>query len=171
MPPGGGEGGSAPFMIRRGILVFAGRALLLAAALWVVPRLLDWESWRPQLAELATSRLGRPVHLDGPITLVLLPQPRVEAQDVSVGPAEDGLSIAARGMRLRLDLAALLAGRLEPREIVLVGGDIVLPWPPVALPGFRAPPWLGPLDARLEDCRLRLGGLQAEGVNARLLTG
>ncbi|MFZ4408948.1 MAG: AsmA family protein [Paracraurococcus sp.] len=144
---------------------------LLAVALWIVPRLLDWESWRPQLAELATARLGRTVHLDGPITLVLLPQPRIEAQDISVAAAEDGLSIAARGLRLRLDLAALLAGRLEPRELALVGGDIVLPWPPVALPGFRAPPWLGPLDARLENSRLRIGGLQAEGVNARLQTG
>lgn len=158
-------------MIRRASLVLAGLLLVLAGALWIVPRLLDWESWRPQLAELATARLGRTVHLDGPITLVLLPQPRVEAEAVSVGAAEDGISITARSMRLRLDLGALLAGRLEPRELVLVGGDIALPWPPVALPGFRAPPWLGPLDARLEDSRLRIGGLQAEAVNARLLTG
>ncbi|NOG73019.1 AsmA family protein [Roseicella sp. DB1501] len=158
-------------MMRRVLLAVLGLVLLLVAALFSVPRLLDWESWRPQLAELASSRLGRPVHLDGPITLVLLPQPRVEARNVSVGPAGDGLSIAARSMRLRLDLGALLTGRLEPREIALVGGDIVLPWPPVALPGFRAPPWNGPLEAELEDCRLRLGGLQAEAVNARLVTG
>ncbi|MFC7476133.1 AsmA family protein [Dankookia sp. GCM10030260] len=164
-------GPPAPSWTRRLLLGLGGLAGLLAAALWIVPRLLDWESWRPQLAELATDRLGRPVHLDGPITLVLLPQPRIEAQDVSVGAADDGLSITARGLRLRLDLGALLAGRLEPRELVLVGGDIALPWPPVALPGFRAPPWLGPLDARLEDCRLRIGGLQADAVNARLLTG
>jgi hypothetical protein len=160
-----------PSWTRRLLLGCGAAAVLLAGALWIVPRLLDWESWRPQLAELATARLGRPVHLDGPITLVLLPQPRVEAQDVSVGAAADGISITARGLRLRLDLAALLAGRLEPRELVLVGGDVALPWPPVALPGFRAPPWLGPLDARLEDSRLRIGGLQAEAVNARLLTG
>src|SRR5690349_5351199 len=126
-------------MMRRASLALLGLLLLLAGALWIVPRLLDWESWRPQLAELATARLGRPVHLDGPITLVLLPQPRLEAAAVSVGAAADGLSITARGMRLRLDLGALLAGRLEPRELVLVGGDIALPWPPAALPGFRAP--------------------------------
>ncbi|TDH58950.1 AsmA family protein [Dankookia rubra] len=157
--------------MRRAGLAAAGLLLVLAGALWLVPRLLDWESWRPQLAELATARLGRPVQLDGPITLVLLPQPRIEAQQVSVGPAADGISITARGLRLRLDLGALLTGRLEPRELALVGGDVALPWPPVALPGFRAPPWLGPLDARLEDSRLRIGGLQAEAVNARLQTG
>jgi hypothetical protein len=136
-----------------------------------VPRLLNWESWRPQLAELASDRLGRPVSLDGPITLVLLPQPRIEAAAVSIGPAGDGVSVAARSMQLRLDLGALIAGRLELREIALIGGEISLPWPPVALPGFRLSPWFGALDARLEDCRLRIGTLQAEAVNARLVTG
>ena len=75
-------------------------------------------------------------------------------------------------MRLRLDLGALLAGgRLEPREIVLVGGEIRLPWPPGALPSFRPPPWLTALDARLEDCRVLIGGLELEKLNARLVTG
>ncbi|MDO9711237.1 AsmA family protein [Paracraurococcus lichenis] len=158
---------------RRRWLLPVALALLaaLVAALWFVPRRLDWESWRPQLADLASTRLGRPVSLDGPITLTLLPQPRVEAEAVTIGPAEDGVTVAARAMRLRLDLPALLAGRLEPREIALVGGDITLPWPPLSLPGFRLSPWLGALDARLEDCRLRIGGLQAEAVNARLVTG
>ena len=111
--------GPPPPSWSRRILVALGCVIvLLAAALWIVPRLLDWESWRPQLAELATARLGRTVHLDGPITLVLLPQPRVEAQDVSVGPAADGLSITARGMRLRLDLGALLACAREVQRVL-----------------------------------------------------
>src|SRR5918998_3350769 len=75
-------------------------------------------------------------------------------------------------MRLRLDLGALLAGgRLEPREIVLVGGEIRLPWPPGALPSIRPPPWLTELDARLEDCRVLIGGLELEKLSARLVTG
>ncbi|MDB5374645.1 MAG: hypothetical protein JWP04_3287 [Belnapia sp.] len=144
---------------------------VLGAALWVGPRLLDWEPYRARLADIASTRLGRPVTLDGRITLTLLPQPRVEAAAVAIGADGDGLSITARAMRLRLDLGALLAGRLEPREIVLVGGEIELPWPPTALPSFRPPPWLNALDARLEDCRLKLGGLQFAALNARLQTG
>jgi hypothetical protein len=152
----------------------AAAVLLLAlagAALWIVPRLLDWEAWRAELAEIAGARLGRPVTLDGPITLTLLPQPRVEAATVAIGPAADGLLVDARALRLRLDLGALLAGRLEPREIAIIGGEIRLPWPPAALPSFRPPAWLTVLDARLEDCRLLLGGLRLEGLNARLVTG
>ncbi len=162
--------------------LFAPALLLLAllgAALWVGPRLFDWEPYRGRLADLAGAMLGRPVALDGPITLVLLPQPRVEAGTVTIGPsgapsggaAGDGITVTARTMRLRLDLGALLAGRLEPREIILVGGEIRLPWPPAALPSFRPPPWLTALDARLEDCRLLVGGLQLDGLNATLVTG
>ncbi len=144
---------------------------LLGAALWVGPRLLDWEPYRAQLAEIASTQLGRPVTLGGRITLTLLPQPRVEAAAVAIGSNNDGLTITARAMRLRLDLASLVSGRLEPREIALVGGEITMPWPPTALPSLRPPPWLSALDARLEDCRLRLGGLQFEALNARLQTG
>ncbi|MBL6081444.1 AsmA family protein [Belnapia sp. T18] len=144
---------------------------LFAAALWVGPRLLDWEPYRARLAEIASTRLGRPVTLGGRITLTLLPQPRVEAAAVAIGSNDDGLTITARAMRLRLDLGALLAGHLEPREIALVGGEITMPWPPTALPGLRPPTWLSALDARLEDCRLKLGGLQFEALNARLRTG
>ncbi|WP_043334634.1 AsmA family protein [Belnapia moabensis] len=144
---------------------------LLGAALWVGPRLLDWEPYRAHLADIASTRLGRPVTLGGRITLTLLPQPRVEAAAVAIGSNDDGLTVTARAMRLRLDLASLLRARLEPREIALVGGEITMPWPPIALPSLRPPPWLSALDARLEDCRLKLGGLQFEALNARLQTG
>ena len=155
---------------RLGVSVLALLALL-GAGLWVAPRIVDWEAWRGRLAEVASARLGRPVALEGPIALVLLPNPRVEAGAVEVGDAGDGVTVRARTMRLRLDLAALLALRLEPREIVLVGGEIRLPWPPGALPSFRPPPWLTVLDARLEDCRVLVGGLELEKVDASLVTG
>ncbi len=158
-------------MRRFAVPALAALALLFGAGLWVAPRLIDWESWRTQIADAAAARLGRPVSLEGPIGLVLLPNPRVEAGAVTVGDAGDGVTVAARAMRLRLDLPALLAGRLEPREIVLAGGEIRLPWPPGALPSFRPPPWLTALDARLEDCRLLVGGLELERLNASLVTG
>lgn len=157
--------------MRRFVAILLALVAVLGIGLWVGPRLVDWEPYRARLAGLAGFQLGRPVTLDGPITLVLLPQPRVEAAAVTIGPDQDGLTITARAMRLRLDLGALLAGRLEPREIALVGGKISLPWPPTELPSFRPPPWLTALDARLEDSRLKLGELQLEGLNARLQTG
>ncbi|WP_149541173.1 AsmA family protein [Siccirubricoccus phaeus] len=157
-------------MRKLGLALLALLVLLLGTA-WFGPRFLDWDAWRGPLTDIASIRLGRHVAVGGRITLSLLPQPILEAAEVEIGPDPDGLAIRARAMRLRLDLPALLAGRLEPREIALLGGDISLPWPPTQLPSFRPPPWLTALDARLEDFRLTLGTLQLEGLQARLTTG
>ncbi len=157
--------------MRRAAAFALGLLALGLAALWVGPRLLDWDSYRGELASIATAQLGRPVTLEGPITLSLLPQPRIESGRVTIGPEKDGLALDAKAIRLRLDLGALLRGRLEPREIAIVNADIRLPWPPGELPSFRPPSWLTVLDARLEDARLSLGGLEIEGLNASLVTG
>ncbi len=139
--------------------------------LWVGPHLLNWERYRGALSALASDRLGRPVTFDGPITLTLLPQPRLEAGDVVIGPGSDGVSVTAGALRLRLGLVPLLRGRLEPRELALIGSEISLPWPPAQLGSLAPPPWLNELDARLQDSRLLLGGLRLEGLNGRLATG
>ena len=154
-----------------------GTLLLLAlAALWLGPRAVDWEPWRDRLAEIATAQLGRPVVLDGPVELLLLPSPVLRAGGVTIAEppgteAEAGFRVTARLLRLRLDLAALLAGRIEPREIALVGAELTLPWPPGPLLALRPPAWITRLDAQVEDARLRIGATVLDGVNARLASG
>lgn len=157
-------------MRRAGLAAGAALALLLAG-LWLGPRAVNWESWRARLAEIATDRLGRPVTLDGDIELRLLPQPMVRAGGVSIGAPGDETRVTARLLRLRLDLPALIAGRLEPREVALVGADVTLPWPPGPLLAFRPPAWITEFDAAIEDGRLRLGNVTLEGVTARLTSG
>jgi hypothetical protein len=142
-------------------------ALLLAA--WFGPRLFDWEAQRGRVAAIATARLGRLVTVEGPLRVTLLPQPMLEADDVRVGDAEgEGLGVAAKVLRLRLGLMPLLRGRLEPRDLVLDGAEIRLPWPPAAIGGLRPPPWLTGFDARIENSRVEVGGAVFEGVAARL---
>ena len=144
---------------------------LAGLAAYAVPRWLDWERHRAAIAELASERLGRPVALQGPLTMVLLPQPRLEASSVIIGQTNDDIRMSARALRLRLDLWALLLGRIEVRELALVGADIRLPWPPSELPGLAPPRWLTALDARLEESRIHIGGAVLEGVSARLTAG
>jgi uncharacterized protein involved in outer membrane biogenesis len=159
--------------LRRPLLLglIAGLLLLAGGAAYLLPRWLDWDRHRGALAEIATERLGRPVALEGRVALVLLPQPRLEASRVVIGEAADEIQMSARALRLRLDLWALLLGRVEVRELALVGADITLPWPPTSLPGLTPPPWLTALDARLEESRIQIGGAVMEGVNARLMAG
>jgi len=156
--------------LKRAVLV-ALIAALAGAAAYVLPRWLDWDRHRDTLAQIASERLGRPVTVQGPVTLVLLPQPRLEASRLIIGPTADEIEMSARALRLRLDLWALLLGRIEVRELALVGAEIRLPWPPTALPGLTPPPWLTALDARLEESRIQIGGAVIDGVNARLTAG
>jgi hypothetical protein len=155
--------------VRKRVLLLLLLPAALIAAAWVGPRLFDWESQRGRVAAIATARLGRLVTVDGPLRVTLLPQPMLEADDVRVGDeAGAGLGVAARVLRLRLGLGALLAGRLEPRDLVLVGAEIRLPWPPETIGALRPPPWLTGFDARIEDSRVEVGGAILEGVSARL---
>jgi hypothetical protein len=156
--------------------LFASLALLVFVVLGIaavqgLPALLDWDARRPQLAAIASERLGRQVSLDGPVTLTLLPQPRLEAAEVRIGDSSDEIGIATRALHLRLDLGALLLGRIAVRELSLVGAEIRLPWPPANPAALAPPPWLTALDARLEDGRILLGDLALEGVRARLVAG
>jgi hypothetical protein len=144
---------------------------LLLAALWFGPRFTDWNEHRDRLAILAAGRLGQPVMLSGPVQLALLPQPMLEAGGVTIGDGDSGLSIQARALRLRLDLGALLRFQLEPREVVLVGAEIRLPWPPTSAQSFRPPPWLTGLRGRIEDSRIVIGSVPLEGVTADLAAG
>ena len=147
-------------------LLFAGIAL---AAAWGGPRLISWEGQRGRLAALASERLGRPVALQGPLRVVLLPQPMIEADDVHLGREEGGLGVKAQTLRLRLGLAPLLLGRFEARDMVLVGADIRLPWPLPAAGALRPPPWLSDFAARIEASRVSLGEAVLENVAARLV--
>jgi hypothetical protein len=160
---------SWPRRIALGLLVAL--PLLLGVALWYGPRLTDWNEHRDRLAILAAGRLGQPVMLTGPVKLALLPQPMLEAGGVTIGGPDSGLSIQARALRLRLDLAALLRLRLEPREVVLVGAEIRLPWPPTSSQSFRPPPWLTELRGRIEDSRITIGTVALEQVTADLAAG
>ncbi|MCA3435291.1 MAG: AsmA family protein [Roseomonas sp.] len=160
--------GASKLKSRRSLfaLLLAGIAL---AAVWVGPRLISWEDQRDRLAALAEERLGRPVALQGPLRVVLLPQPVIEADEVHLGGDQGGLGVKARTLRLKLGLLPLVLGRLEPRDLVLVGADIRLPWPLPAAGALRPPPWLSDFAARIEASRVTLGEVALENVAARLV--
>lgn len=162
---------------RRGVLrwLLGGAVLLLVALLaaaWLLPAVTDWTARRGDIAALSAARLGRSVTLDGPVRLALLPEPVLEAQGVTLGGEGEDIALGARALRIRLDLGALLTGRIEPREIVLIGADIRLPWPPPPFAALFLPAdWAGRLDIRIEDSALRLGGLTLPGLAGRIAAG
>ena len=147
-------------------------AILVVAivAVWQVPQYLDWNRYRATLEVLASTTLGRPVTIHGPITLNLLPQPVLTAAQVSIGgDAASDVSIRVEALRLRVALWPLLGGRVDARELVLRGPDLLVPWPaePDAL-RRRAPAWLAAFSARIENGRLTVGRVNFTGIDATL---
>jgi uncharacterized protein involved in outer membrane biogenesis len=88
---------------------------------------------------------------------------------VRLGQEEGGLGVKAQTLRLKLGLLPLILGRLEARDLVLVGADIRLPWPLPAAGALRPPPWLSDFAARIEESRVTLGEVILENVAARLV--
>jgi hypothetical protein len=146
-------------------------ALLLGVA-WAVPTFTDWTARRADIAAISAARLGRSVTLDGPVRLALLPQPMLEAEGVTLGGEAEDITLGARALRIRLDLWALLAGRIEPREITLAGAEIRLPWPPPPFSALFLPAdWAGRLDIRIEESVVRVGDLTLPGLAGRIGAG
>ena len=145
--------------------------VVLVAMLWAVPGLLDWNRYRGSIEALATSGVGRPVRIGGPISLHLLPQPILTASGIAVDDDGDGVVLTAQELRLRVGLGPLLAGNVDARDLTLRGADLRLPWPPA--PGAlaqRPPTWLTGLQARVEESRVQVGGLAVTGIAATLVT-
>lgn len=140
---------------------------LLVAAIWLLPGMLDWNRYRSSIAALVAAGIGRPVQIDGNITLHLLPQPILTASNLKVNDAGDGVVMLVHEVRLRVALGPLLGGRVDARELELRGADLTLPWPPPAgALGRRPPVWITGLQARVEESRLVVGNLVLSGLAA-----
>jgi len=87
-------------------------------AVLAVPALIDWSSLRPGIERTATSALGWPVTVAGPISARLLPAPVVTLERVAVGTA------GFEKVRLEFGFGPLLAGRITLAEIDLTGGRL-----------------------------------------------
>jgi hypothetical protein len=149
-------GGTGRFLV----VGAAGLVILVVAGLWFLPRALDWAPYKPDLQALISRQLGVAVTVNGPLSIELLPQPRITASDVRVlGPGVKG---SIRWVRGALNPAALLRGVLEPRDLALVEAKLDLPVDLAATGSYD-----GETVARIEDGVLRF--LDAPAWAPRLL--
>jgi uncharacterized protein involved in outer membrane biogenesis len=144
--------------------------VLAVGTLWIGPGVLDWNRYRGTIATLATAALGRPVRIDGAVTLELLPQPILTASQITVVDASEGAALHAKQLRLVVGLGPLLFGHVNARELVLGQPELRLDWPlaPAGLP--PRPAWLSRLAARIEDGTLIIGGVTIRGIDASIST-
>ncbi len=148
-----------------------GVLLLLTAGILALPGFVSSDYHRNTIEALASSLTGRDVHISGPLSLALLPQPRLTASNITIfGP--DHETITAQSLTLDVAPGALLRGHLSARSITLQSPQIALPWP---LPGGAAavapPLWLAALHAQIINGRISLGALTFQHVSADIFTG
>lgn len=110
--------------------------LLLAVA---VPPLIDWSRYKGEIAARVQAATGRPVAVNGPIRLSLLPSPQLSAADLVLGNPEGAPGELARIGHLRLDLRLLplLAGKARIHAIELDRPVVTLTRLPDGHPNWR----------------------------------
>ncbi len=146
-------------------------AVLLLAA-WAIPPMLDWGRFRTAIAAIAAARLGRPVVIGGEISLRLLPEAVLTAQDVTLADQGDGISVQVAALRLQVATLPLVAGRVVLRDLVLSAPVLRLPW---AVPGgigrSARPQVPHAFAARIENGTLRIGEAEITGISAAIHGG
>ncbi|MBV1707194.1 MAG: AsmA family protein [Hyphomicrobiales bacterium] len=113
--------------------------LVLCTAL-IGPQFVNWDAERDVMARHLTQWLGRPVQLGGPVSLRLLPAPKLRLGALKVGGTAAQSHFVARDVKLDLAVMPLLQGKIElttasfdHARITLVqnaAGGFDLPLPP-----------------------------------------
>ncbi len=156
--------------------------VVFAAAILVLPMMIDWQSYKPRLVALLGEATGRDVAIDGPIELVLLPQPALRVRDIKVGNPPGTTSpflLEARRVAARLSWRALLQGRIEVTRIAVDEPRITIEpaadgkpnwWLPLLDPGDRDRPPLVPLSVDRVEIRqgriFHARGLVGQSIDA-----
>ena len=95
-----------------GILVFLA---LVVAALFLVPSLLDWEDFKPEITERLEAITGRALAIDGPLKVSILPTPTIEATDLRLANVPGAASpdmARIKSLDLKLALGPLFSGEI-----------------------------------------------------------
>ncbi len=98
---------------------------LLAAAMFVVPKTVDWNAYRPEIANAVYQLTGYEVAINGDMNFVMLPKPALTVTDVTlkVANVEQEL-IRLQKLAFRIALAPLLTGRLQFEQLRLVAPEL-----------------------------------------------
>jgi hypothetical protein len=96
----------------------------------MVPRMVDWNTYRQGLEAAAAKHSGHEVTIDGPIEVTLLPQPTLMAKDVTIASNNSGtlnFELIANQADLSFEIGPLLVGKAVVRTLHLKRPLLSLP--------------------------------------------
>ncbi|TWD58276.1 AsmA-like protein [Agrobacterium vitis] len=98
-------------MLSRLFIAFGGLVVVALFAALLAPLFVNWTDFRHQFEDQASRILGKKVVVHGSLEARLLPFPSVTMNDVTVGPGEDGKTLAhVARFSMDVELAPFLSG-------------------------------------------------------------
>lgn len=115
--------------MRKVLIAIAAVVVVLVAAVLVVPSLIDWNGYKPEIQTAARDATGRQLTIDGDLSLSILPSPTLSVADVSLANIEGGSTpemASLDSLDVSVALFPLLSGEIRVTSVTLVRPTIVL---------------------------------------------
>ena len=97
--------------------------VLVVAALFIVPSVLDWERFKPEITERLEAITGREIAIDGALAVSILPTPTIKAADLRIANAPGAVApdmARIASLDLTLALGPLLGGKIAVTSLEMV---------------------------------------------------
>lgn len=111
------------------LIALVGLVVLVVAAILIVPSLIDWNGYKPEIQAAARDATGRELKIDGDLSLSILPSPTLSVAGVSLANVEGGSTpdmARLEALDVAVALAPLLSGEIRVTSVTLVKPEIVL---------------------------------------------
>jgi uncharacterized protein involved in outer membrane biogenesis len=146
------------------LTVIAALLILVLAAALVAPPFINWEAHRQEIDEAISAASGTEARTDGPISVRLLPSPRLQVGALRLGAGRpDSPRLEAEGVVAEVELLGLLRGEVHFTEARIGRADIRIP-----LDGAGS--WQIPADLVSGEGRRRQWGIDNLRVDQLLVT-
>lgn len=111
------------------LIIGGGVAALVIAALLIIPRFVDVETYKPEIEKQVSGAVGRPFSIKGPVTLSLFPWAGVAFSDLHLGSppgyTEQDL-LFVKSFDVRMKLLPLLFKDVQVQRFVIDGPKVAL---------------------------------------------
>lgn len=115
--------------MRKVLIAIVGLVIVLVAAVLLVPSLIDWNGYKPEIQAAARDATGRELTIGGDLSLSILPSPTLSVADVSLANVEGGTApdmASLESLDVSVALIPLLSGEIRVTSVTLVKPVIVL---------------------------------------------
>lgn len=177
--------------MRKAILIVAGLVAVLAGAVLIVPRVIDWNAYKPNIAQAVRDATGREFHIDGQLDIKLIPGAEFSAAGVrlsNVAGAKTPEMVKIAGIEGKIALLPLIGGTLVVERLIVREPDVNLEIDATGRPNWdmrpakpgTAPPDKAPgmgkkspiADIKLGDVRVERGQFTySDAVSGQNLVG